>query len=144
MKEVIFFCNQHFILISLWFFFLILSLLLIIKINSFKDKIINNIQAIKLINKNNGIVVDTRSIEVFKKGHIVNSINIPLNQILSGNLKKIEDYKSFPVILILSEMNECKNCMAEFLKNGFNRIYVLKNGIYYWSLDHLPLVIEDK
>lgn len=144
MQNVVFFFSEHLILSSFWFFFLIASLFFIIKNISFRDKCINNVQAIKLINQKNAIVIDTRTEEIFKKGHIVNSINIPLRNIFLGNLKEIKIYKNFPIILILSEMNEYTDCMKEFLKYGFNRIYFLKNGIYCWTLDNLPLVIKDK
>ncbi|QCI21948.1 rhodanese-like domain-containing protein [Buchnera aphidicola] len=144
MYNLVFFFNEHFILSILWIFFLIGSFFLTIKHISFKDKIIDNTQAIKLINKKNAIIVDTRSKEVFQQGHIVNSINIPLKNIILGKIKEIKDYKSLPIILILNEMNECKNCMNELLKHGFNNIFFLKNGISHWISENLPLTIKNK
>lgn len=144
MQDVVFFFSEHLILSAFWFFFLISSLFLIIKSISLKDKFIGNIQAIKLINQKNAVVIDTRSEEIFKRGYIVNSIHFPLKNILLGNLKEIEAYKAFPIILILSDMNECTNCMKEFLKYGFNNVYFLNNGIYCWTLDNLPLITKDK
>jgi len=106
-------------------------------------KFINNIEVIKLINKNNAIVIDTRSLELFKKGHIINSINIPLKNFCLKNIQAVDTYKSSPIILILNETYQYNNCIKECIKNGFHQIYIFKNGIYYWNLDHLPLVVKD-
>lgn len=144
MQDIISFLKEHLILIILWFLSFFSALFLIFKKILFDKTVINNFQAIKLINKNNAIVIDTRSSEIFKKGHIINSINFPLKKIFLEDLKEIEIYKSFPIILILNEKYEYNNCMKILSKNQFNNVYFLKNGIYYWSLDHLPLIYEDK
>jgi len=110
----------------------------------FKDKIINNIKAIKLINQDKAIIIDTRSSELFKEGHIINSINIPLKNIFSEDIAEIEKYKLFPVILILQDTYRDKKCIQKLLKNGFENVYILKNGLYDWDLNHLPLVTTRK
>ena len=46
--------------------------------------------AIMMINKQNAIIVDVRSADEFKKGHIVNAKNIPVSQIDKGGFTEIE------------------------------------------------------
>ncbi|AEO08420.1 putative rhodanese-related sulfurtransferase [Buchnera aphidicola str. Ak (Acyrthosiphon kondoi)] len=144
MQDLVFFISEHIILFSIWFFCLIGVVFFLAKNIFLKYKIINNFQAIKLINQEKAIVIDTRSSKHFKEGHIVNSINIPLQNIFSGNIKEIKIYKFSPIILVLNETYGDNKCINEFLKHGFKNIYILKNGIYYWNIDHLPLVTEDK
>lgn len=144
MQDAVFFMSEHIVLISMWFFCLVAVFFFTTKNIFFKSKIINNLEAIKLINQDKATVIDTRSREFFKEGHIINSINIPLKNIFLGNLKEIQIYKLFPIILILNDTYRGDQCIKEFLKNGFKHVYILKNGIYYWNIDHLPLVTKDK
>jgi len=140
MQDILFFFSEHTILISIWLLLFIGVLFFITTSIFFKDKIINNITAIKLINQDKAIVIDTRSSELFKEGHIINSINIPLKNIFLGDFEEIEKYKLFPIILIIQDTYRDKKCIKNLLKSGFKRVYLLKNGIYYWNLDHLPLI----
>jgi len=109
-----------------------------------KFKIINNTEAIELINKKKAIIIDTRSLDLFTQGHIVHSINFLLEHILLNKIETLKIYKYCPIILVISESNKYDECVSVFLKNGFSRIYVLKNGIDFWNLDNLPLVTKDK
>ncbi|CAL4326118.1 rhodanese-like domain-containing protein [Buchnera aphidicola] len=143
MKDIIFFISEHYILSSIWFFLLIITILLIIKNLCLKFKFINNTEAIKLINKNNALVIDTRSLDLFQKGHIINSIHIPLKNFSLKYFKENNLYKSSPIILIFNETDQYNKCIHEFIKHGFNHIYILKNGIYCWNSDHLPLVVKN-
>ncbi len=144
MQDIVFFISEHLILSGIWLICLIIGIFLTINSIFFNSKVINNAQAIKLINQEHAIIIDTRPEECFKKGHIFNSINIPLKIIMSGKIKEIDACKSSPIILILNQKYGYNKYIKEFLRNGFNRLYILKNGIYYWNLDHLPLVIKDK
>ncbi|QIQ41671.1 MAG: rhodanese-like domain-containing protein [Buchnera aphidicola (Microlophium carnosum)] len=144
MQDAVFFIREHTILISIWFFFLIGVFFFIAKNIFLQSKTINNFQAIKLINQDKAIVIDTRSPEFFQEGHIINSINIPLKNILLGEMKEIQTYKLSPIILVLNETYKGNICIKQFFKQGFKYVYILKNGIYYWNTDHLPLIIKDK
>ncbi|MBZ2279932.1 rhodanese-like domain-containing protein, partial [Buchnera aphidicola] len=69
----------------------------------YRVNIISIFQAIQLINEKKAIVLDTRSIRIFEKGHIVNSINISLCNIFNGNIKKLDLYQFDPIIIISKE-----------------------------------------
>ncbi|BAB12775.1 rhodanese-like domain-containing protein [Buchnera aphidicola str. APS (Acyrthosiphon pisum)] len=144
MQDVIFFLSKHILLISIWIFCFIAAVFFITRTLLSKSKMINNFQAIKLINQDKAIVVDTRSLESFKEGHILNSINVPLKNIFLGKIKEIEIYKMFPIILVLSDTYKVNACIKKFFEYGFNRVYILKNGLYYWKTDNLPLIVNDK
>ncbi|QCI22517.1 rhodanese-like domain-containing protein [Buchnera aphidicola] len=144
MQNIAFFISEHIILFSIWLLCLIALISFVIKNIFLQSKIINNFQAIKLINKEKAIVIDTRSPESFKEGHIINSINIPLKNIFLGEIQEIQIYKFSPIILILYETYRDNSCIKEFFKHGFKHVYILNNGIYCWNADHLPLVTKDK
>ncbi|QNS01801.1 MAG: rhodanese-like domain-containing protein [Buchnera aphidicola (Pentalonia nigronervosa)] len=140
MEKIVFFVHEHLILSFLWVLLLCLIIFLLFKEYCSKFKFINNIQAINLINKKNAIVIDTRSSRNYQKGHIVNSIHISLQKVLSGKIKNIIFYNSHPIILIFSSSYIQNKYIDEFLKCGFKKIFVLRNGIYGWDLENLPLV----
>ncbi|QCO70634.1 rhodanese-like domain-containing protein [Buchnera aphidicola] len=144
MQNIVFFISEHIILFSIWLLCLIALISFVIKNIFLQSKTINNFQAIKLINKEKAVVIDTRSPEFFKEGHIINSINIPLKNIFLGEMQEIQTYKHTPIILVLNETYRDSACIKEFFKHGFKHIYILKNGIYYWNINHLPLTTKDK
>ncbi|QCI23622.1 rhodanese-like domain-containing protein [Buchnera aphidicola (Macrosiphoniella sanborni)] len=142
MKDLFFFASEHIILISIWFFCLMILIFFSIKNMFLTSNIINNIQAIKLINQDKAIIIDTRTAEIFQTGHILNSINIPLENIFLDDINEIRKYKMFSIILILKNTYEYNQCIKIFLKNGFKNVYILKNGLDDWNLNHLPLVVK--
>jgi len=105
---------------------------------------IDNMQAIKLINYSRATVIDTRDQEIFKTGHIVNSVHFPLKTMFLEYLQDIQVYKMNPIILILNDMNDRHVCMNILSKQGFKDVYILKDGIYGWDINHLPLTNKDK
>lgn len=73
-------------------------------------------------NKDSILVIDVRTYDQYKKGHIVHSINIPVNEI-KYRLKEIEDWKNKP-IYIYSETNDESFKAAQILvENRFTQIY---------------------
>ncbi|UTC62164.1 rhodanese-like domain-containing protein [Treponema sp. OMZ 787] len=73
-------------------------------------------------NKDSILVIDVRTYDQYKKGHIVHSINIPVHEI-KYRLKEIEDWKNKP-IYIYSETNDESFKAAQILvENRFTQIY---------------------
>lgn len=95
-------------------------------------------EAITLINRENAVVIDIRSKEIFATGHISESISLPLKD-LEKNLKKIEKYKSQPIIIVCSLGNDSLKAEHILKQNGFNA-RVLNNGLNSWTREQLPLV----
>ena len=55
-----------------------------------KTKVIARTQAITMINKEEAVVVDLRTREEFRKGHIIDSINLTPAEIKDNNLGELE------------------------------------------------------
>lgn len=140
--EIILFFNRHPILVLIWFFLLISLVFVLLKESFSKIQIIANTQAIQLINKKNGVVIDLRLFKNFQKKHIINSINITQYQIQNEHLSSIKKYKRNPIILVSENGIEALNFAKSFVKFGFKYIFVLKDGIQGWSSDNLPLILD--
>ncbi len=147
MQEIIQFINKHPMLSLAWITLLIAVIILSFKSLFSKIETISCTKAIELINKEEAITIDLRSREDFHKGHIINSINLTTSEIKRNNiekLEKLEKYKKKPIILIsVNGIKEYKS--AEQLVNyGFERVFILKEGITGWSSENLPLVKRKK
>lgn len=108
-----------------------------------KDKIsgvktITPQEATLLINKQDAIVVDIRSNDEFKKGHIVNSKNITLSQIEKGSFSAIENNKQTPIIVVCESGTRSSGAAAKLVKAEFTQVTNLFSGIDGWKSANLP------
>lgn len=100
---------------------------------------IGPVEATRLINHEEALVVDIRGEGEFRQGHILNSVHIPLGQ-LSENLKKLEGYKDRPIITVCRTGQRSQGAAATLRKRGFEKVYSLKGGLLAWESASLPLV----
>jgi len=126
----------------LWLAFIIL--LLLVFINEFitqkkKAKEISPQTAVDLINNEHAVVIDLRDKEVFKAGHIIDSINANANDFAEAKMGK---YKDKNIILICARGHQSPAVAAKIRQQGFKPL-VLGGGIASWQNANLPL-IKDK
>ncbi|MDJ0812473.1 MAG: rhodanese-like domain-containing protein [Woeseiaceae bacterium] len=96
--------------------------------------------AVALIN-NDAIVVDLRSAESYLRGHIVNSKNIPFDEL---SAKKDSLNTSTPVIAVCDAGISSNKAVAMLRQSGFESAYSLKGGMNAWSQAGLPVVSGKK
>ena len=101
-------------------------------------------EAVHLMNNEEAVVIDLRSIDEFQRGHIIGSVNLLPTEIKNHNVGKIEHHKEKPVIIV--DVNGVSSTTsAELLtKQGFEKVYVLKDGLTAWAGANLPLVKKHK
>ena len=88
--------------------------------------------------RQSAVVVDVRTAEEFKSGHIAQSVNLPLDT-MSNSLKKLNKYRGKPLILVCQAGNRAGKAAA-LLKGGeFGELHVLDGGIAAWTRENLPL-----
>ncbi|OZI15017.1 rhodanese-like domain-containing protein [Sodalis-like symbiont of Philaenus spumarius] len=97
-------------------------------------------EAIRLINKEDAVIVDLRNRDDYRKGHIANSLSLTAADIKSGNLGDLKKAKGKPVIVVCASGTSSRDPAQHLIKAGFERVYVLKEGISGWSGENLPLV----
>ena len=84
------------------------------------------------------VVLDVRSIAEFKDGHIVNSVNIPLNG-LGNNIKQLEKHRNKPIIAVCRSGSRSGAACSLLRKNGFENVKNLRGGIMAWESANLPV-----
>ena len=122
---------------------LIISLLLLIfnelKIKKQHIATVDPFKAVQLINIGAN-VLDLRSADIFKKGHIVNSKNMTEEQIRSK--KKSLGNKT---TIIVCETGESSSKLVNNIRSsGVENVYGIRGGINSWSEANMPLVSKNK
>ena len=96
------------------------------------------VESTALINHEEAIVVDTRSMAEFKKGHIVDAINIPLNG-FNKQLKPLEKHKDKPIIVACRSGSRSAVACKLLKKAGFENVHNLRGGMMAWENASLPV-----
>lgn len=136
MYQIFEFVGNHWSLVAA--FFVVLALFIFTEQRK-KGQSINTAELSRLVNKEDALVVDLRDSGEFRKGHIVDSTNIP-NSKLADRLGEIESHKDKPVILVCP-MGQLSGAAAGVLqKEGFTQVLRLTGGIGTWRGENLPLV----
>ncbi|TSJ90602.1 rhodanese-like domain-containing protein [Gilliamella apicola] len=138
--EIIPFIKNHLLLSLGWVVLFVAIIVLTVKSKLSKVKIINNAQAINMMNNQNAVIVDIRSADSFKKGHITESHNILPIDIKNASAKTIDKFKD-NIIIVVDDNGLTSASIGEVLvKQGFLQVFTLKDGIAGWNGENLPLV----
>lgn len=85
LQEIMPFVSRHPILSLAWIALLVAVIVMTFKSRFSKVKEIARGEAIRLINKEEAVVVDTRSRDDFRRGHLANAINLTASEIKNGS-----------------------------------------------------------
>lgn len=96
-------------------------------------------QAVMLINRKDGVVVDVREKKEYESGHIVDSLNIPLAK-LKQRLKELKKHKDKPIIVVCKLGQHSGEAAKQLMEAGFSEVYKLSGGITEWKAQSMPLV----
>lgn len=140
MQEYIQFFQQNPLLSIAWVAIVVAIIVNMVKSASAKFKFISVSELTHAVNKENGVVVDIRTSEEFKHGHITNSLNVLPTDIKSGNLGALEKHKTDPIIIVCKNGQTAQDSAVALIKAGFEKVTVLKNGLSAWNEGNLPLV----
>ncbi|MEM7254978.1 MAG: rhodanese-like domain-containing protein [Pseudomonadota bacterium] len=119
-------------------FFAILGALIWTSIQSGGGSTLTPLDATRLINHEDAVVIDVRGDNDYKQGHIVNSVHMPYEQ-LSRQTKKLERYKDRPLIMTCKNGQQGGAASRLLRKQGFQNVYHLSGGITAWEGASLPL-----
>lgn len=95
-------------------------------------------EAVRLINSSDAVVVDVRSAADFKKGHLLNAINIPLAGI-TERASEISKDKEATILCYCAIGSTAPQACAKLRKLGYDNVYALKGGINGWQSAGLPV-----
>jgi len=99
--------------------------------------------ATELINQKDAVVVDVRPAADFTQGHILNSINIPING-FKKQIGTLQKHKEQPIIVNCRSGSQSSAACNQLRKEGFPEVYNLRGGILAWQSASLPLTKKKK
>lgn len=129
------FASNHYVLVSI---FLVLLVLLAITETQKGGKSLGNRELTALVNRDEGVVLDVRAKKEFDAGHIVDSLNIPYEKLVS-RLGELEKHKARTIVVVDAMGQHAGTACRELKKAGFNAVR-LSGGISSWRGDNLPVV----
>jgi thioredoxin 1 len=87
---------------------------------------------------NRVMMLDLRSPEEYKSGHIPKAKNLPWTcEAFAWELERIE--RTFPIFIYCSEGLHAPKVMERLVKMGFSQVYLLKGGIQQWKKEKLDI-----
>ncbi len=96
---------------------------------------LTTLQAVQLLNKGKVSIIDVRTPDEYKGGHLRNSKNIPLSE-LGKRIAELD--KAHAVLLICQTGPRAGRAASEFRRAGFGEVYVLSGGYAEWQSQGLP------
>jgi rhodanese-related sulfurtransferase len=91
------------------------------------------------MNRRKASVLDLRSEEAFKAGHLPGAKHAPSNEILA-RIEKLKLDRKNPLILVCETGVSSRKAIAEVQKLGFAEVGTLDGGVQAWQAAALPLV----
>ncbi|MCL1142682.1 rhodanese-like domain-containing protein [Shewanella gaetbuli] len=140
MQEYMEFFQANPMLSLAWVGLFVALIVTMIKSSTSKVTNVNNQQLTFMMNKEGAKVVDVRGKEEFKKGHIVDAINVPLSEIKNNQNTSLEKYKSSPIILVCNTGMTSGQAAQLLSKQGFENLHNLTGGMGEWKSANLPVV----
>ena len=137
MNDIIQFLQGHMLHASIW----LILLLAIIGVELWnkrqRPKEVSPQELVDLINHDSIKVLDIRTAQLFKKGHILNSKNTPW---LTQDEQMFKPYQNDKLFLVCQQGTQSINLAQKLKQNGFSEVCVLSGGLQAWQSQQLPIV----
>ncbi|TFZ01497.1 rhodanese-like domain-containing protein [Ramlibacter rhizophilus] len=99
---------------------------------------INPANAVQLINRERGVLVDVSDPEEFAQQHAGGARNVPLAQ-FEQRLPEVVKNKAVPVILVCPSGSRANRALPLAKKLGYEKAQVLGGGLRAWKDANLPV-----
>jgi rhodanese-related sulfurtransferase len=138
MNQYISFLAQHWVLSSLLVVIVIAIAIFELKATAMGPKRISPQMLVQLINHEDAVVVDIRMKDIFKKSHVINSINVVAAE-LERKFDRLTQHKEKPIVIVDAVGQQSTTIANKLIKDGFGDIRILNGGIKAWQEAGLPL-----
>lgn len=140
MDQLLEFIGNHLLLSIIW---LVLVLLIVgswLKSKLSPIKAISPTELTLKVNRENAVVLDIRSEDDYRKGHITDARNVKLDQIDKQPLTGLEKQKDTPIIVVCQVGVTAQKAAAALAKQGYTQVSLLQGGMNAWTGASLPVV----
>jgi rhodanese-related sulfurtransferase len=99
------------------------------------------LDAVRLINDRNALIVDVRPHADFKKGHLMNAVNLPLAR-LDEHVTELGKDKARPIIVYCALGGSAAEAARKIAKHGYTEVYPIRGGMDNWIASSLPITAK--
>lgn len=99
---------------------------------------LGTLEATRLMNQSNILVLDIRDGKDFAAGHVPRARHIPLDE-LEKRADEIQRFKDKPVLVTCRNGNRAGAATRVLKKLGFTNVFQLKGGLVAWEQASLPV-----
>ena len=138
MQEYIEFAGRHmFLFIAL---VAVIALIIMTELKRFTKgyKEVLPAEAVRLINKEDALVLDVRESNELGQGSIIDAKHIALS-VLPEKITNLTNDKDKPIIVFCKMGNRTAQACKLLLNNSYTNVFGLKGGIAAWINDQLPI-----
>ncbi len=139
MQQYLEFAGNHPVLVVAWLGLLLAIFYTYLAAAFSKLKFVSPSELTLLVNREDAVVLDIRTADEFKKGHITGARNLPLAN-FKTQLNTLENQKDAPMIVVCYAGMSAQGAAKQLLEAGFNRVMVLSGGMNKWVEANLPVV----
>ena len=137
MNEFINFAQNHIFMLSIWVVLLIAVVIVEVINKKKRPHQISSQILVELMNNQNIKVIDIRTSQNFKQGHILNSKNVPW---LGQDENAFKPFQNETLVLVCQQGQQASKLADKLQSQGFDQVKVLEGGLTAWQNDNLPLV----
>jgi rhodanese-related sulfurtransferase len=101
-------------------------------------KDVGNLEATRLINSANAVLIDVRETKEFEGGRLPKAVHIPLSQ-LDSRGSELARYAGRPVVAYCLSGNRSRMAVRALARLGFTDVYHLQGGYRAWKDAGLPV-----
>jgi len=101
-------------------------------------KNISPMEATRLQNDGEVLVLDVREEAEFKRGHMINAVHMPMSQI-EKRVNEISKFKAKPVITVCESGMRAQRACKTLKKHGFEDLNSLAGGMGAWGKANMPV-----
>jgi len=139
MEQLIEFAGNHYIMSLLWVGLLIALIVGTVQSALSKVETLSAQQATLLVNRQDGVFLDIRSIDEYRKAHIQGAVHLTAEKIRNGDTATLEKYKDAPIVVVCATGLTSKATANQLFKQGFTKVASMQGGISAWQAASFPL-----
>ena len=99
------------------------------------------LDAVRLINDRNPLILDVRPAADFKKGHLMHALSVPLAQ-LDKQVGELGKDKSRPVVVYCALGGSSAEAARKLQGHGFTEVHPIRGGLDNWLANNLPTTVK--
>ncbi|NML15137.1 rhodanese-like domain-containing protein [Azohydromonas caseinilytica] len=98
---------------------------------------VSTAEAVRLINREKGVLIDVREPSEFAAGHAVGARNVPLSQLETSTA--LPSNKALPLLILCASGARASRAAALLKKRGYDNCQPVAGGLAAWREANLPV-----